>query len=234
YLELRQQTGSLQPRPNPGGHPPAIPPERYSEVRQLLQEQPDLTLEQIRDRLEVARTTAAVCRTLQKLGPTRKKKVLHAAEPQRPDVQAAREAWAEWQTTLTAADLQRLVFWDETAVLTNMTLLYGRSLPGARIVEAVPQGYWERLTLAAGVRLSGLCGALMDEGGTRVEACPAFVLHELGPTLEAGDVVIMDNLSSHENPAVVAALTALGVVVKPLPPYSPDFKPMEKVWSKIK
>src|SRR5262245_46019970 len=115
-----------------------------------------------------------------------------------------------------------------------MTLLYGRSLPGQRIAEAVPVGHWERQTLAAGVRLSGLCGALMYEGGTTVEACSAFVLHELGPTLQPGDIVIMDNLSSHENHAVVEALTSLGVVVKPLPPYSPDFNPMEKVWSKIK
>jgi len=234
YLELREETGSLQPRPNPGGRRPAIPAQRYPELRRLLAAHPDLTLEQIRDRLRLSCSLAAVCRALKKLGLTRKKKVLHAAEQQRPDVQAAREEWAEWQATLTAADLDRLVFWDETAVLTNMTLLYGRSLPGQRIVEAVPQGHWERQTLAAGVRLRGLCGALMDEGGTTVEACSAFVLHELGPTLQAGDIVIMDNLSSHENPAVVEALTGLGVVVQPLPPYSPDFNPMEKVWSKLK
>src|SRR5262249_37999807 len=74
YLELREQTGSLQPRPNPGGRRPAIPEERYPEVRQLLAAQPDLTLEEIRDRLRVSCSLAAVCRTLQKLGLTRKKK----------------------------------------------------------------------------------------------------------------------------------------------------------------
>jgi len=73
-LDLRDQTGTLQPRPNPGGQRPAIPPERHDEVRRLLAEQPDLTLAQIRDRLGLACSEAAVCRTLKKLGLTRKKK----------------------------------------------------------------------------------------------------------------------------------------------------------------
>ena len=73
YLVLRAETGSLQPRPNPGGRPPAIPAARYEELRQLLAEQPDLTLEQIRDRLGLGCSCAAVCRILKKLGLTRKK-----------------------------------------------------------------------------------------------------------------------------------------------------------------
>jgi transposase len=73
-LRLRDRTGALQPRPNPGGRAPAIPPERYDELRQLLAQAPDLTLEQIRDRLGVACSLAAVCRTLKKLNLTRKKK----------------------------------------------------------------------------------------------------------------------------------------------------------------
>jgi len=73
YLLLRTTTGSLQPRPNPGGRAPAIGPERYDEVRQLLAAQPDLTLELLRDRLGVACSLAAVCRTLKKLNLTRKK-----------------------------------------------------------------------------------------------------------------------------------------------------------------
>jgi transposase len=71
---LRSETGSLAPRPNPGGHPSAIPPERHDEVRRLVAEQPDLTLAQLRDRLGIDCSEAAVCRTLKKLGLTRKKK----------------------------------------------------------------------------------------------------------------------------------------------------------------
>src|SRR5262245_436246 len=73
YLLLRAQSGSLQPRPNPGGRPPAIPQARYEELRQLLAAHPDLTLEEIRDRLHLDCSLAAVCRTLKKLGLTRKK-----------------------------------------------------------------------------------------------------------------------------------------------------------------
>lgn len=79
YLRLRAHTGSLQPRPNPGGRAPAIPPHRYNELRHLLAQEPDLTLEQIRDRLQLHCSLAAVCRTLQKLGLPRKKK--RAAPP---------------------------------------------------------------------------------------------------------------------------------------------------------
>ena len=74
YLLLRTTTGSLQPRPNPGGRAPAIGPERYDEVRQLLADQPDLTLEALRGRLGLDCSLAAVCRTLKKLNLTRKKK----------------------------------------------------------------------------------------------------------------------------------------------------------------
>jgi transposase len=73
-VRLREETGTLRPRPNPGGHPPAIPPERHDEIRQLLAAQPDLTLAQLRDRLGIDCSEAAVCRTLKKLGLTRKKK----------------------------------------------------------------------------------------------------------------------------------------------------------------
>ncbi len=234
YLQLRAETGSLQPRPNPGGRAPAIPETRYDELRQLIAQQPDLTLDQIRDRLQLNCSLAAISRTLTKLSLTRKKKTLPAAEQQRPDVRAARDAWADWQATLTEDDLDRLVFWDEAAVLTNMVLLYGRSLPGQRVVDYVAHGHWERLTVAAGIRLRGLAGALVYEGGTTAEACEGFVRGSLGPCLRPGDIVIMDNLSSHADPTVMDVLKGLGVTVKQLPPYSPDLNPIEKAWSKVK
>jgi transposase len=234
YLLLRTATGSLQPRPNPGGRAPAIGPERYDEVRQLLAAHPDLTLEQVRAALGLSCSLAAVCRTLKKLKLTRKKKTLHAAEQQRDDVQAAREEWVEWQAELTEADLDRLVFCDEAAVLTNMTPRYGRAPRGQRVVEYVPHGDWERLTIAAGIRLGGVCGSLAFEGGTTVEACEAFAAQCLGVNLRRGDIVIMDRLSSHSNEAVLQAFQGLGVEVKLLPAYSPDLNPMEKAWSKVK
>ena len=234
YLLLRAETGALYPRPNPGGRPPALPETRHEELRQLLAEQPDLTLDQIRTRLHLSCSLAAICRTLKKLGLTRKKKTLHAAEQQRPDVQAARQEWAEWQAELLDADLGRLVFCDEAAVLTNMTPRYGRAPRGQRIVDYVPHGNWKRLTIMAGIRLEGVCGALAFEGGTTVEACEAFASQSLGPALRRGDIVILDRLSSHSNPMVLEVFKELGVEVKLLPSYSPDLNPIEQAWSKVK
>jgi hypothetical protein len=143
-------------------------------------------------------------------------------------VRAQRDEWARWQATLTEADLGRLVFWDETAVVTIMTLLYGRAPRGQRVVERVPAGHWQRLTVAAALRRSGVCGALVYEGGTTAEAAEGFVTGGLDGGLRPGDIVIMDNLSSHTNKDVLAALTRQGVTVKLLPPYSPDLNPIEK------
>ena len=149
-------------------------------------------------------------------------------------MQAARDEWVEWQAALTAADLKRLVFWDETAVLTTMTPRYGRAPRGQRVLEYVPHGDWERLTIAAGIRLGGTCGSLAYEGGTTAEAAETFCARCLGPGLRRGDVVIMDRLSSHSDPAVLAVFRDRGVEVKLLPAYSPDFNPIEKAWSKVK
>jgi transposase len=130
--------------------------------------------------------------------------------------------------------LGRLVFCDEAAVLTNMTPRYGRALRGTRVVDYVPHGDWERLTIAAGIRLSGVCGSLAYAGGTTAEACEAFAAQCLAPGLRPGDLVIMDRLSSHSDPAVLEVFRGLGVRVQLLPAYSPDFNPIEQAWSKVK
>lgn len=135
---------------------------------------------------------------------------------------------------MTEADLERFVFCDEAAVLTKMTPRYGRAPRGERVVDYVPHGDWERLTIAAGIRRSGVCGALAYEGGTTAEACEAFAAQSLGVELRRGDIVIMDRLSSHSHPDVLAVFQRLGVEVKLLPPYAPDLNPIEKAWSKIK
>lgn len=135
---------------------------------------------------------------------------------------------------LTAADLERLVFCDEAAVLTNMTPRYGRAPGGERVVEYVPHGDWQRLTIAAGIRLGSVCGALTYEGGTTAEACECFCAQSLASGLRRGDMVIMDRLSSHQDPMVLEVFKELGVQVKLLPAYSPDLNPIEKAWSKVK
>ena len=149
-------------------------------------------------------------------------------------MQARRGGWAQWQATLTRADLDRLAFWDETRAVTILTLPYGRAPRGVRVAGHVPQGHWQRLTVAAAIRLTGVCGALAYGGGTTAEAAEAFVTAGLAGGLRPGDTVIGDDLSRHAHPDVIRALARQGVGAKLLPPYAPDLNPIELAWSKVR
>ena len=98
-----------------------------------------------------------------------------------------------------------------------MALQPFRAPRGERVVEYVPHGQWQRLTIAAGIRLTGVCAAQAYKGGTAAEACEAFAAQSLGPGLRPGDIVIMDRLNSYSDPAVREVFRRLGVKVKLLP-----------------
>ena len=115
-----------------------------------------------------------------------------------------------------------------------MTRLYGRALRGERVVEYVPDGRWESMTMLSALRYDGTTTAMVYEGGTDVPAMLAFVEDILFPTLYPGDIVAMDNLSSHRDVSVIAAIEAAGAEVWFLPRYSPDYNPIEHMWSKVK
>jgi transposase len=159
------------------------------------------------------------------------KKSIHAAEQDRPDVKAQREAWREKTVGL---DLHRLVFLDESGAKTNMTRLYGRSFGGQRLVDTAPQGHWCTTTMLSAMRLDGSTAAMVIEEPTDADVFEAYVGQVLTRSLRPGDIVVMDNLPPHKKPSVITAIEAAGAVVWFLPPYSPDFNPIEKMWSKIK
>jgi len=167
----------------------------------------------------------------QDLGAEREKKVLHAAEQDRPDVKAQRDAW---QTNQPAFDLDRLVFVDETWATTNMTRCYGRAPIGQRLVEAVPHGHWKTTTLIAALRVEGLTAPMVIDGAVNGDLFVAYVEQVLVPTLRPGDVVVMDNLSSHKRSQVRQLLEGAGCRLEYLPPYSPDFNPIELAFAKLK
>ena len=144
---------------------------------------------------------------------------------------AAREAWRESQPGLNPA---QLVFIDETWATTNMTRLRGRCPRGQRLVAAVPHGHWRTSTFVAGLRMSGLSAPLVLDGAMNGEAFLAYVEQILAPTLTPGDIVIMDNLSSHKVAGVREAIEARGARVLYLPPYSPDLSPIEQSFAKFK
>lgn len=143
----------------------------------------------------------------------------------------AREAWRTHQDSF---DVARLVFIDESAAKTNMTRLYGRAKAGQRGVDAAPAGHWCTTTMISSVRSDGSTACMVVDGATRQEVFRAYVEQILLPTLRTGDIVILDNLSAHKDAQAIARIKAVGATVKFLPPYSPDFNPIEKRWSKIK
>jgi len=159
------------------------------------------------------------------------KKTAHASEQDRPDVLRRREEWFSGQIDL---DPARLVFIDETWASTNMARRRGRAPKGERLRAGVPHGHWKTTTFVAGLRLSGMVAPLVLDGPINGEAFQAYVDQILVPELRPGDIVIMDNLGSHKREAVEAAINAAGATLLFLPPYSPDFNPIEKAFSKLK
>jgi transposase len=160
-----------------------------------------------------------------------KKKTLIAQEQERPDVLEARAQWQENQSKL---DPEKLVFIDETCAKTNMTRTYGRSHSGSRVVEHVPFGRWETTTFLGALRTTGFVSPLTIDGPINGAIFLAWVEQHLTPTLSPGDVVIMDNLSSHKVKGVREAIEAVGAELRYLPPYSPDLNPIELAFSKLK
>jgi transposase len=115
-----------------------------------------------------------------------------------------------------------------------MTRLYGRRVGGRRIHESTPGGHWKILTILAAMRLGGVSAAMTIEEATDADIFLGYVEQVLCPTLAIGDVVVMDNLSSHKVTGVRELIEARGAEVLYLPPYSPDLNPIEKAWAKIK
>jgi transposase len=131
-------------------------------------------------------------------------------------------------------DLEKLVFIDETWAATNMTRSYGRAPKGGRCVASAPLGDWQTTTFIAGLRHHRLTAPLVVDGPMDGELFLAWVEQFLCPTLQSGDIVILDNLSSHKVEGVRQALAAAGATVVYLPPYSPDLNPIEKLFAKLK
>jgi transposase len=159
------------------------------------------------------------------------KKTAHAAEQDRPDILTRREKWFEGQLDL---DRERLVFIDETWASTNMARHYGRSPRGQRLRASVPHGHWKTTTFVAGLRLTGIAAPFVLDGPMNRDAFETYVAKVLAPELRPGDVVIMDNLSSHKGPRVGELIEAAGASLRYLPPYSPDFNPIENAFAKLK
>jgi transposase len=127
-----------------------------------------------------------------------------------------------------------VLFLDESGALTNLVRTYGRSDCGARCVGFAPQGHWKVMTAVAAVRLDGLMAPFTIDCPMDGEIFGVYVQQVLVPTLRRGDVVVMDNLTAHKRPQIKRLIEAAGAMALYLPPYSPDFNPIEMIWSKVK
>jgi transposase len=130
--------------------------------------------------------------------------------------------------------VRQYVFLDECGVTTDLIRRYGRSPRGTRLRDRAPCGHWETSTVIAGLRLEAVTATAVFDGPIDNESFRAYVDQVLVPTLCPGDVVVLDNLAVHKQPEVRVAIEAVGAHLRFLPPYRPDFNPIEQAFAKLK
>lgn len=229
-LQRYRKTGSVHPKPHGGGRPAKLDAESVARLIELVGEQPDATLAELRERLGISCCLMTISRALERSGISRKKKTRFAEERDSPRVQKERQEFREKVATV---DPERLIFVDETGATTAMTREYGRAPIGERVPSETP-GAWKNVTLISGLRGSGVVASFAFSGAMDQAAFETYVEKILVPELHEGDVVVWDNLSTHGSAAAKAAIEAVGARVERLPPYSPDLSPIEEMFSKVK
>jgi transposase len=229
-LQRRRVAGTLAPEPHRGGPSPALGPGDLERLAALVQEQPDATLEQLKQKGGFQCSLKTLWYALDRLGLTRKKKSLHADQRDRPDVQTQRE---EFRREVGKIEPERLVFVDETGITTTMTPAYARSPRGQQVVDSILAS-WETVTVIAALGLDGVRAPLVFSGSTDTAVFQAYVDQVLVPELHEGDVVVFDNIKPHLTAKVAKSIVGAGANVLPLPPYSPDYTPIEEMFSKFK
>lgn len=231
-MQAFRAEGVQTPKPHRGGRRSAL--DAHADwLKARVAAQSDITLAELCAALEargIAAGKSAVSRFFERIGFSFKKSVL-ACEQDRPDVAAARAAWRASQPFL---DPRRLVFIDETGCATNMARKYGRCARGLRLRGQIPHGHWKIATFTAGLRIDGLTAPMAPDGPMNGDWFKAYVEQVLVPTLSPGDIVVMDNLSSHKGAAIHAAIEAAGAELRYPPPYSPDLNPIEQAFARLK
>lgn len=228
--QRRKETGSIEPKKQRHGPLPRRSGEAKP-VAEAVEKTPDATSGEIRSDRDSPLSITTLWRIVRDLGLSFKEKSLHAAEQDRPDVEALRDGWPE---KIAGVPIDNRVFLDETAASTNMTRRYGRCGRGKGLVMKVPHGHRKTTTLVVGLRMSGLTAPTVVVGAMDGVTFLAYVEQQLVPTLKAGEVVVMDNLPSHERAGVREAIEKVGARLLYLPPYGPDRNPIGLAFSKLK
>ena len=154
-----------------------------------------------------------------------------ARERDRPDVEAKRQAFIAKQPGL---DATKLIFLDESGFRLGTPPNYGWAPVGEKSPGRATHGDWCNMTMLGAIALDGWRGFVTIDAPTDGDVFVAFVQQQLAPNLRAGDIVVMDNLNVHKSPAAIEAIRAVGATVLFLPPYSPEYNPIETAWAKLK
>ncbi|MEM6660962.1 MAG: IS630 family transposase [Pseudomonadota bacterium] len=234
WRSLSRRQGDLRPGPL-GGDRRSARIEAYAEaILDLVETTPDLTIQELRLGLCGMGLTfgyGTIQRFLIRHDMTPQKKTGHAAGQDRPDVLGKRQAWFVAQPDL---DPARLIFIDETWAKTNMARTHGRCRRGQRLRMGAPHGHWNTTTFIGALSLRGMIAPFVISGPINRVAFEAYVEKVLVPELRPGDIVVMDNLSSHKGPRVREMIEGAGAGLMFLPPYSPDFNPIENAFARMK
>jgi len=229
-----RDTGNRAALPHGGGRVRTLAAQT-ERIRAEVEQQPDVTLAELCERIVTGvgppASFSMMCRELQRLNLPRKKKVVHASERDTPRVQHLRDDYRE---TMVESIAKHLKFLDESGVHLGFTRLYGRAEPGTRVVDAAPYQPAEKWTLVAALGLHTVEAPWVLPGSMTGEAFVVYVRHVLAPTLKRHDIVVMDRLPAHRVAGIEPLIQARGARLQLLPPYSPDFNPIEQCWAKLK
>jgi transposase len=231
-LRWYRETGDVKYKPKGGNNPRRVD---LDWLRENLQRHPDARLV---DRISAWKehsgkkvSLGTMWLSVRDCGWSHKKKTLVARERDRADVQAKRETFIVAQPLL---DVTKLVFLDESGFRLGSPPHYGWAPVGKKSPGKSTQGDWCTMTMIGAVALDGWRSLITIDAATDGDVFTAYVQQQLVPQLRPGDIVVMDNLSAHKNKIAIAAIHAANAEVLFLPPYSPEFNPIEKVWAKLK
>lgn len=232
-LKQYRETGKLAPKPRPG-RPRCLNAEQVQVVQDLVEAKNDITLDELcselHQRFEITVSDSTLCRVMQRLNLTRKKKALHPSAKESERVQGLRREYWDGVRDVRVEDL---VFIDESGVNLGLIRLFAWAIQGKRAYGAQPKR-GKNVSIVAGLSLAGVVASAVILGAFDGLSFEAFVATRLVPNLWPGACVVMDNCSIHKGEDIRALIEAAGARLVYLPPYSPDFSPIENFWSKVK
>ena len=224
-VKRMRETGSVETRTSLRGRKPSLSQKDIENIDCLIQQQPDITINEIIDTLQLHVSDETVRKTILKLG------YVYNRNRSVPDVQQKRK---NWEQLIPENAANSLVFLDESGVNTNMTRHYARARKEKRAIDSTPVNTPTNTTILSSVRITGETAYTIYQGGMTAERFAEYLSSTLLPTLSETDIIVMDNMRSHHAKIVKELLDRAGVRYLYLPPYSPDLNPIEKMWSKLK